>query len=62
MKEISTIILLMELQRRIKDFNGEDDDVFANIPEESVQGLHEIINLCLDEYQEIILQRTQEQS
>lgn len=60
MKEISTVILLQELQRRIKDFTGSDDDVFDNIPEESVQGLHEILNLCLDEYQEIILQRTQE--
>jgi len=60
MKEISTVILLQELQRRIKDFTGSDDDVFDNIPEESVQGLYEILNLCLDEYQEIILQRTQE--
>lgn len=62
MNNVSTVILLQELQRRIKDFTGADDDVFDNIPEESVQGLHEIINLCLDEYQEIILQRTQEQS
>lgn len=62
MKDVSTIILLMELQRRIKDFTGADDDVFDNIPEESTQGLYEIVNLCLDEYQEVILQRTQEQS
>lgn len=62
MKDVSTIILLMELQRRIKDFTGSDDDVFDNIPEESTQGLYEIVNLCLDEYQEVILQRTQEQS
>ena len=60
MKEISTVILLQELQRRIKDFTGTDDDVFANVAEQTVHDLHTALHLCLGEYTETLNQRMEQ--
>ena len=61
MTNISTVILLRELQRRIKDFTGTDyDDVFENLTEETVQELHQAVNGCLDEYAEVMFQRLEQ--
>ena len=56
---ISTIILIRELDRRVFYFDGTDSTL-SSITEESVQLLKESLNTCLEEHTDVILQRVQE--
>ena len=56
---ISTIILIRELDRRVFYFDGTDSTL-SSITEESVQALNEALNTCLEEHTDVILQRVQE--
>ena len=56
---ISTIILIRELDRRVFYFDGTDSTL-SSITEESVQLLKEALNTCLEEHTDVILQRVQE--
>ena len=56
---ISTIILIRELDRRVFYFDGTDSTL-SSITEESVQSLKESLNTCLEEHTDVILQRVQE--
>lgn len=56
---ISTIILIRELDRRVFYFDGTDSTL-SSITEESVQALKEALNTCLEEHTDVILQRVQE--
>lgn len=56
---ISTIILIRELDRRVFYFDGTDSTL-SSITEESVQLLKEALDTCLEEHTDVILQRVQE--
>jgi len=56
---ISTIILIRELDKRVFYFDGTDSTL-SSITEESVQLLKEALNTCLEEHTDVILQRVQE--
>ena len=56
---VSTIILVRELDKRVFYFDGTDDTL-CNITESSVQALKEALNTCLEEYTDVILQRVQD--
>lgn len=56
---ISTIILIRELDKRVFYFDGTDDTL-CNITETSVQELKEALQSCLEEYTDVILQRVQD--
>ncbi len=56
---ISTIILIRELDKRVFYFDGTDDTL-CNITESSVQALKEALQACLEEYTDVILQRVQD--
>ena len=56
---ISTIILIRELDRRVFYFDGTDSTL-SSITEESVQALKEALDTCLEEHTDVILQRVQE--
>ena len=59
LENISTIILIRELDRRVFYFDGTDSTL-SSITEESVQSLKESLNTCLEEHTDVILQRVQE--
>ena len=59
LENISTIILIRELDRRVFYFDGTDSTL-SSITEESVQALKESLNTCLEEHTDVILQRVQE--
>lgn len=59
LENISTIILIRELDRRVFYFDGTDSTL-SSITEESVQALKEALNTCLEEHTDVILQRVQE--
>lgn len=59
LENISTIILIRELDRRVFYFDGTDSTL-SSITEESVQLLKEALNTCLEEHTDVILQRVQE--
>ena len=59
LENISTIILIRELDRRVFYFDGTDSTL-SSITEESVQSLKEALNTCLEEHTDVILQRVQE--
>jgi len=56
---VSTIILIRELDKRVFYFDGSDDTL-CNITESSVQSLKEALNSALEEYTDVILQRVQD--
>lgn len=56
---ISTIILIRELDKRVFYFDGTDDTL-CNITESSVQDLKQALQLCLEEYTDVVLQRIQD--
>lgn len=56
---ISTIILIRELDKRVFYFDGTDDTL-CNITESSVQELKQALQACLEEYTDVILQRVQD--
>jgi len=56
---ISTIILIRELDRRVFYFDGRDDTL-CNITESSVQDLKQALQSCLEEHTDVILQRVQD--
>ena len=59
LENISTIILIRELDRRVFYFDGTDSTL-SSITEESVQALKEALDTCLEEHTDVILQRVQE--
>lgn len=58
MDDISTVILLKEIAKRIESM--DTDDVFTNITEPSVQSLKESLSVCLGKYHDVILMRIQD--
>jgi len=56
---ISTIILIRELDKRVFYYDGEDD-CLCNITEESIQSLKEALQSVLEEYTDVVLQRIQD--
>ena len=56
---ISTIILVRELDKRVFYYDGEDD-CLCNVTDSSVQALKEALQGVLSEYTDVILQRVQD--
>ena len=56
---VSTIILVRELDKRVFYYDG-NDDCLCNVTEESVQALKEALQSVLEEYTDVILQRVQD--
>ena len=56
---ISTIILVRELDKRVFYYDG-NDDCLCNVTEQSVQALKEALQGVLSEYTDVILQRVQD--
>jgi len=56
---ISTIILIRELDKRVFYFDGTDDTL-CNVTESTVQELKEALQSVLEEYTDVILQRVQD--
>jgi len=56
---ISTIILVRELDKRVFYYDG-NDDCLCNVTEQSVQALKESLQAVLEEYTDVILQRVQD--
>jgi len=56
---VSTIILVRELDKRVFYYDGSDD-CLCNVTEESVQALKEALQSVLEEYTDVILQRVQD--
>ena len=56
---ISTIILVRELDKRVFYYDG-NDDCLCNITDETVQSLKEALQSVLEEHTDVILQRVQD--
>ena len=59
LENISTIILVRELDKRVFYYDG-NDDCLCNVTEQSVQALKEALQGVLSEYTDVILQRVQD--
>lgn len=59
LENISTIILIRELDKRVFYFDGTDDTL-CSVTESTVQELKEALQACLEEHTDVVLQRIQD--
>ena len=59
LENISTIILIRELDKRVFYFDGTDDTL-CSVTESTVQDLKEALKACLEEHTDVVLQRIQD--